>query len=217
MTPSRANSPRAAYASSWGNLGISARKALVDEKTVALLMDEEAIPEASLEPFCMYAPWIGLADLLGIVHSASLERSLIREYIASNMPSSAPAAVVPGALSNLSKTSHPHTLAEFRQHYEQELSGLRKQVEKLTSQVAELLAAVHGRNEDETVPQSPHDLWIEQNMNELRRYPNHWIALDAEKGIVIAEQDREQFSERYSKLSADAQDRLLLFHSSMYV
>ena len=91
MTPSRANSPRAAYASSWGNLGISARKALVDEKTVALLMDEEAIPEASLEPFCMYAPWIGLADLLGIVHSASLERSLIREYIASNMPSSAPA------------------------------------------------------------------------------------------------------------------------------
>lgn len=96
-----------------------------------------------------------------------------------------------------------------------------RRIEQLEKQVAELTAMYRKSDADEEegeiVPPSPHSLWIERNMDELKRYPNCWIALDADLGIVIAEEDREKYAEKYKKLSPEQQDKLLLFHSSMYV
>jgi hypothetical protein len=95
-------------------------------------------------------------------------------------------------------------------------AALEARVQKLEQMVEQLLAE-REPTQEEIVPKSPHDLWIEAHCEELRNYPDSFIALDAEKGVVIHAQDGDEFEIQLEKLSPEERDRVALLHTSMYV
>lgn len=44
------------------------------------------------------------------------------------------------------------------------------------------------------VPLGPPTRWIEAHLDELRKYPDTWVVLDAEKGIVFHTKDETEFA-----------------------
>ncbi len=92
---------------------------------------------------------------------------------------------------------------------------LQSRVLKLEQQLEQLLAE-RGPTDDDNAPTDPHAHWISHNREKLLAYPSSFVALDAQKGIVIHSSDGEDFEAQLGKLSPEERDQLMLFHTSMY-
>jgi len=70
-------------------------------------------------------------------------------------------------------------------------------------------------------PPDPYGDWIRQHLDLLKKeYPSHFVAIDLEKGIILAEKEGEDFSRKYQELierEGVAGDRYLQMHTSSYV
>jgi hypothetical protein len=62
--------------------------------------------------------------------------------------------------------------------------------------------------------------WIHEHREELRKYPDHYVAIDPERGIVLAAQDGDEFARKFSEL-VDREgcrgDKYLQTHTSLHV
>ncbi len=103
------------------------------------------------------------------------------------------------------------TLAE-----DPKIAALEARVRKLEGLLGQILAAQALPDESEAQVQ-PHVAWIEKNRDVLRAYPDSFVALDPDEGIVVHSTDGDEFAAKLAELPAEQQDRVVLFHSSMYV
>ncbi|WP_437783439.1 hypothetical protein [Sorangium sp. So ce1097] len=106
------------------------------------------------------------------------------------------------------------------------VAALENRVQKLESLIEHLLAKqiaehkheIESKYEDEgETADQPHTNWIEANKDKLRAYPDSFVALDLEEGIVAHASDGDEFHAQLDKLSPEQRDRVVLFHTSMYV
>lgn len=66
----------------------------------------------------------------------------------------------------------------------------------------------------------PYMQWIHEHREELRKYPDHYVAIDPEQGIVLAEKEGEIFSQRLKELidrEGIPGDKYLRTHTSTYL
>lgn len=65
----------------------------------------------------------------------------------------------------------------------------------------------------------PYMQWIHEHREELSRYPDHYVAIDPERGIVLAVHDLEDFGRQFSEL-VDREgcrgDKYLQTHTSLH-
>jgi len=59
--------------------------------------------------------------------------------------------------------------------------------------------------------------WCENNLDELRKYPDSFVAIDPQIGIVHHDSDSDSFAAWGRGLSKADKARLMLTHTSMYV
>jgi hypothetical protein len=100
-------------------------------------------------------------------------------------------------------------------------AALEARVRKLEQQVAELVAErrpTHEGDPHEGDPApDPHFAWIASHREELRAYPSGFVALDPEKGIVLHSTDDDDFAAQLEKLPSEERERLMAFHTSMFI
>jgi len=77
-------------------------------------------------------------------------------------------------------------------------------------------------DDDGDVTRDPHFEWIEANRELLRTsYPNSFVAVDYEKGVLLHSSDADDFGEKLARLSnelsRDQHERVMAFHTSMFV
>jgi hypothetical protein len=89
-------------------------------------------------------------------------------------------------------------------------------VHMLKQKLVELLAERRPADE-EVAPPDPYFDWIEAHREELRAHPSAFVALDPEKGIVFHSTDNHEFEAWIEKLSPEERERLMAFHTSMFV
>ncbi len=101
-----------------------------------------------------------------------------------------------------------------------QIDALEGRVRKLEAQVATMQRA-EGRaarvEAEEEAAVSPHTRWIEAHLDELRTLPSAWVVLDAEKGIVFRSADESRLAAKLEEYAPEDGDRLMIFHTSMYV
>lgn len=68
---------------------------------------------------------------------------------------------------------------------------------------------------EEMAPDDPHLRWIEEHLDELRRYPSTWVAIDPVRGIVVHAKDGDEFADKLAALPREERKRLLTFNTSM--
>lgn len=96
-----------------------------------------------------------------------------------------------------------------------EVAALRARVLKLETQIAQMLAKQKREEEVEAeAPSDAHFDWIKTHRDELRAYPDAYVLLDPEKGIVFHSPDGAEITARLDKLLPGEQDRLMVFHTS---
>lgn len=111
-----------------------------------------------------------------------------------------------------------HELAELREARlsdQREIQDLRRRVQEAEERLDELLAMQDFDVEE--APVDPHARWIEQNLEELRRYPDMFVALDPERGILVHAAEQSEFAEKLKSLTPEENERVMLFHTSMYL
>lgn len=59
--------------------------------------------------------------------------------------------------------------------------------------------------------------WIKNNLDELRKYAGEHVALNPEKGIVAHAPDQESFARQLNELKRSGEQRLIIFHASLYI
>ena len=88
---------------------------------------------------------------------------------------------------------------------------------KYEAQVVALSAQLSSSSDEELVPLGPHERWIEAHADELRKYPDEWVLLDPEQGIVFHTADQAEFGRYLERFGPEDRARLMPFHTSMYV
>jgi len=58
--------------------------------------------------------------------------------------------------------------------------------------------------------------WVEIHREELARYPNQFVAIDPDEGVVISDPTDDGFSEKLMQLDAEKRRHLLTTHTSLY-
>lgn len=104
--------------------------------------------------------------------------------------------------------SIPEELARLRQ----EQSRLRILLQTLEHRLDEMLAMHDGE-----APIDPYTRWLENNLDQLQQYPDEWVALDPQRGIVFHSADGDAFDAWLDELPADEDSRLMVLHTSTYV
>ncbi|WP_428263565.1 hypothetical protein [Haliangium sp.] len=100
-----------------------------------------------------------------------------------------------------------------------EIRSLREEQRRLHERLGELARIVHdGQFEDmAVVPMDPHTAWIQRNLETLAAYPNEWIALDEERGILFHSADADTFAAMIDALTEEELERVLAFNTVMYL
>ena len=101
-----------------------------------------------------------------------------------------------------------------------QIDALEGRVRKLEAQLAKLQgvgdANAHAEAGEEAAV-SPHSRWIESHLDQLRALPDAWVVLDADKGIVFHSTDEATLAAKLEEYAPADSDRLMVFHTSMYV
>lgn len=66
----------------------------------------------------------------------------------------------------------------------------------------------------------PYGQWIRDHMDELKKFPDQYVAIDLEGGIILAEKDGKEFSRKLQeeiKRRGVAGDKYLRMHTSTYL
>ena len=56
--------------------------------------------------------------------------------------------------------------------------------------------------------------WIEDNFHIIESYPNTWLAIDIDRGIIFSEKDDELFTEKIKIIPN--RENALVIHTSMF-
>lgn len=148
-----------------------------------------------------------------------LSRALLVETdVGAVFPSSLPGlgASVLGVNPRASVEARPAPTKRPEPAQDKKVAVLEARVQKLETQLEQLLAKQEQVDEDEVdAPSDAHFEWIETHRDELRAYPNAYVLLDPEKGIVFHSSDGDELTARLEKLAPEEQDRLMVFHTSM--
>ena len=143
-------------------------------------------------------------------------------FVESDMHSVVPSSL-PGAGASVLGVSHrasvearPAPTKRPEPAQDKKVAMLEARVQKLETQLEQLLAKQEQIDEDEVdAPSDSHFEWIETHRDELRAYPNTYVLLDPEKGIVFHSSDGDELTARLEGLDPEEQDRLMVFHTSM--
>jgi hypothetical protein len=142
------------------------------------------------------APWPSRLDLMGSAHALVL----LDAWRGARAPRVSRAA------------SEDAARAEDRA----KIVALEERVRTLERRISELEGG-HAREAEQVVPVSPHMRWIASHLDELRRLPNTWVVLDAEKGIVFQTTDEAQLAAQLARYPREDRARLMPFNTRMYV
>lgn len=74
---------------------------------------------------------------------------------------------------------------------------------------------LHGFDAQE-VRIDPHTAWINLNRLALQDYPDTWVILDPEQGIVFDSKDEDELATKLAALSPEERERVMAFHTSLY-
>ncbi len=96
------------------------------------------------------------------------------------------------------------------------VNRLNGEVERLTERVGELESFI-GLGDKGAVVSDPLLEWCAANLETLKRFPNSFIAIAIDRGVVVAAKDAREFEERLSQIPDDVQDNLLLTHTSEWL
>lgn len=91
-----------------------------------------------------------------------------------------------------------------------------EEVARLARVIEQSSAELHGVDFYEA-PIDPNAAWIEANLEVLREYPNTWVVLDPERGIVFDTNDENELATKLAALSPGERERMTAFHTSLYV
>ena len=111
-------------------------------------------------------------------------------------------------------TSRRETTAEIERQVRdltRDVREHRMRLDQLTSRVNELEVT---RSEE-----FRHDRyleWCEYHREELLRYPDSYVAVDLEKGVVATGRTADEFERALGALDANYRDQLLVVHTSIY-
>lgn len=106
-------------------------------------------------------------------------------------------------------------LRETRTSTQRELRDMRERLQELERKFDDLLAMQDFDAEE--VPVDPHKRWIERNLDELRKYPDMFVALDPDRGILVHASEQREFAAKLDALTPEENERVMLFHTSMYL
>jgi hypothetical protein len=124
----------------------------------------------------------------------------------------------------------PHPIAEDQPSEYQLVRlvhQLKAQVAELRQELREFKAERASRDErpllavtEPKLTADPYHQWIEKNLDELARFPDQFVAIDAKRGLVLHSADEDDFERQLGELyerEPDARERLLVTHTSLYV
>lgn len=103
-------------------------------------------------------------------------------------------------------------MREAHRRDQQHIGELRTRIRDLELEMADLLA----RDDGAEVVTNPHYAWIEEHLDELRRHPDMWVAIDPERGIVAEAGDGDQLADQLAALPPEEQARLLAVDTRLY-
>jgi len=93
------------------------------------------------------------------------------------------------------------------------VAALRDRVELLEQEVHRLS---HGRVDDEVEdsPTARFGAWVERNRDALARYPDQYVAVSLETGVVAASESQDALDGRLGALAPEVRRKLFLAHTS---
>ena len=99
---------------------------------------------------------------------------------------------------------------------QEEQTQLRMRLRTLESKLDEVLSLVQ-KDLLEEVPLDPYTRWIQDNLEQLRQYPDSWVALDPKRGVVFHAADGAEFDAWINALPDGLRTEYMILHTSMYV
>lgn len=100
---------------------------------------------------------------------------------------------------------------------EERIRRLEQQVSRLLAERAPKAEALRAEDDEEMAPPEPYFDWIDAHRDELRAYPNEFVALDLEKGIVFHSADGERLADWLEALPQEERERRMVFNTAMFV
>lgn len=105
-------------------------------------------------------------------------------------------------------------LHELRKSDQQIIAALAERVRQLEVELMPFLAEQEEAGEFVT---NPHHRWIEGHMSMIREYPNQWVAIDPERGIVANGRNEDELAEKLDAMPDDVQAQLLAINTALYL
>jgi hypothetical protein len=122
------------------------------------------------------------------------------------------------------RLERPANAPSAPRHAQALAAALEARIRLLERQVADLRAERALRDEEpraeedeETAAPTPYLDWIDAHRDELRAYPDEFVALDLEKGIVFHTADEQALAAWLEALPDEERERRMAFHTSMFV
>jgi hypothetical protein len=110
-----------------------------------------------------------------------------------------------------------------------ELQQLRAEVRQLKAELAQRPATLNPLSPGMAAPgaarqvrdsDDPHGRWIEEHLDVLAKYPDQYVAIDPEQGVVVQDANEREFRQKLRELDqrdAVLRARLLVAHTSMFL
>jgi hypothetical protein len=157
-----------------------------------------------------WGAFVTIPDALVLAHRHGTPAAVQRATPPGRAPGPGALAVEPSAL-----RSEIERLKEERRADQAELHDLRRRIQELERKLDDLLVT-HDVDPQE-IPVDPHTRWIEDNLDELRKYPDAFVALDPDRGILAHATENGEFAAKLEALTPEERERVTLFHTSMYL
>lgn len=215
MTTSKASRPKSGHEPGW-DLFKPRLSLHINPVSAADFMHEDAGFESSFDTICSHYIKGELRSAVVKSHQIVYDRVALRfgarlEGLGEEAKTASPNPPRANILEELERRVD-REIETLKQQYEEQRSADAQRIERLEKQVAALTAMLM----DGEVETDPYKDWIQNHSDTLKQYRDMWVALDPQRGIVLADVDFDKFSTLLSQYSEEEQEAWLTFHTSRY-